>query len=457
MRAATLSLALALAASTALAAGTAMAEQTKFTATLKGHAFIPAATFAVPPADAPRGFTVSGRFTTKDNARTEALYSVEGRTWIGAKDAPKRATGLSLPFVGQPIQGFSGVKHIGEGVYWALSDNGFGNKVNSPDAMLMAHKLRPDWESGRVEIIETVFLSDPDGVLPFRLATEFTEARYLTGADFDIESIQPVGDQLWFGDEFGPYLFATDMQGRVTFITETKLGDRVLRSPDHPGLKLPNLPETVTFDVRRSRGFEGMAQSPDGATLYPLIEGPIWDAEAGAVEMTDGKEYLRLLEFDVASQSWTGRNWTYSLEVNGNNIGDFNMISETRGLVIERDGGEGVPELACPQGTSGLDCFYKPAAFKRVYLIELGEPGTPVAKLGYVDLMDIEDPDGVARIGGQDGKFTFPFVTIEDVDMVDASHIIVGNDNNLPFSTGRTIGAPDMNEWILLEVGDMLK
>ncbi|MEM7177084.1 MAG: esterase-like activity of phytase family protein [Pseudomonadota bacterium] len=446
-----------LALALALGATPAMAEQQKFPATLAGQALIPASTFVVPPSDAPSQMLISGRFTGPGNARTETLYSVDGRTWIGAKDQKKRATGLSLPFVGQPVQGFSGVKHIGGGIYWALSDNGFGNKVNSPDAMLMAHKIRPDWQSGKVEIIETVFLSDPAKVLPFRIATEFTDSRYLTGADFDIESIQPVGDQLWFGDEFGPYVFATNMDGELTFIAETMLGDRVLKSPDHPGLKLPNLPAPVTFDVRRSRGFEGMAQSVDGKMLYPLIEGPIWDATAGAVETDGGKEYLRLLEFDLGKKAYTGNSWKYKLEENGHNIGDFNMISATRGLVIERDGGEGVPALACAEGKSGPDCFFKPARFKRVYLVELGAPGGFVDKIGYVDLMDIDDPDGVARLGGGDGKFTFPFVTIEDVDMVDAEHIIVGNDNNLPFSTGRQIGVADNNEWILLNVGDMLK
>ncbi len=30
---------------------------------------------------------------------------------------------------------------------------------------------------------------------------------------------------------------------------------------------------------------------------------------------------------------------------------------------------------------------------------------------------------------------TFPFFTIENVDIIDADHIIVGNDNNLPFSS----------------------
>ena len=451
---------IALAVAAAATAGAALAEPEKITATLKGHAFLPALTFAVPPADAPRAFTISGRFAGPGNVRTEVLYSIEGRTWIGTGAMERRATGLALPFVGQPIQGFSGVKHIGDGVFWALSDNGFGNKVNSPDAMLMAHKIRPDWETGRVEILETVFLSDPNKVLPFRIATEFTETRYLTGADFDIESIQPVGDLLYFGDEFGPYVFATNMEGEVVFITETFLGDRKLVSPDHPALKLPNLPNgEVAFDVRRSRGYEGMAQSMDGTTLYPLIEGPIWDHEAGDIEkMENGQAYLRMLEFDVASQSWTGNFWMYPLEDPGHAIGDFNMISETRGLVIERDGNEGIPALGCAEGAeTELDCFARPAQFKRVYLIELGAPGTPVEKLAYVDLMDIEDPEGLARIGGENGKFTFPLVTIEDVDMVDETTIIVGNDNNLPFSTGRAIGQADMNEWILLDVGDMLK
>jgi hypothetical protein len=79
-----------------------------------------------------------------------------------------------------------------------------------------------------------------------------------------------------------------------------------------------------------------------------------------------------------------------------------------------------------------------------------------VKKIGYIDLMNIVDTEGVALRGTIDGRFAFPFVTIEDVDIVDERHIIVGNDNNLPFSTGRTIGYADDNELILLDVGTML-
>ncbi|MNJ05560.1 hypothetical protein D3C73_1669480 [compost metagenome] len=49
-----------------------------------------------------------------------------------------------------------------------------------------------------------------------------------------------------------------------------------------------------------------------------------------------------------------------------------------------------------------------------------------------------------------------PFVTIENVDRVDATHIIVGNDNNLPFSAGRALDKADDNEFVLLEVKDLL-
>jgi hypothetical protein len=41
--------------------------------------------------------------------------------------------------------------------------------------------------------------------------------------------------------------------------------------------------------------------------------------------------------------------------------------------------------------------------------------------------------------------------------VIDADHIIVGNDNNLPFSSGRAIGKSDDNELIILKVGELLK
>ena len=80
-----------------------------------------------------------------------------------------------------------------------------------------------------------------------------------------------------------------------------------------------------------------------------------------------------------------------------------------------------------------------------------------VRKIAHLDLLAIKDPDGKARLGTKEGIFTFPFVTIEGLDIVDDRHIIVGNDNNLPYSSGRELGKQDDNELILVEAPELLK
>ncbi|TCZ59684.1 esterase-like activity of phytase family protein [Roseicella aquatilis] len=443
----------------ALGGGTALADQ-RFPATLAGHAILPAATFVPPPEGAPPGFARSGRFTGPGNARIEAVGSLPGATG----PAPNgRATGLSLPFEGQPVQGFSGIAPVkgAPGAWWVLTDNGFGNRRNSADAMLMIHQIRPDFASGGVARLRTVFLSDPQRVVPFPIATEGTAERFLTGQDFDVESIQPVEDGFWFGDEFGPYLIKTDREGRVQRVLPTRLEGKELRSPDNPALQIPASPATrIGFETQRSGGYEGMAASPDGSRLYALLEKPILNAE----QQPEGR-FLRILELDAARGEWTGRTMKYRLEPNATAIGDFNLIDERRALVIERDDGEGDPGLACAQGQTPPGCFAAPARFKRVYLIDIGDLDAEgfVRKIGHVDLMDIRDPEHLARTAGDRAaslpreRFAFPFFTIENVHRVDAEHIIVANDNNLPFSAGRHLARADDNEVILLRVPELLR
>ncbi|CAN5663217.1 esterase-like activity of phytase family protein [soil metagenome] len=420
--------------------------QPKFPAVLEGHAILPAMTLVPPPADAPPELQISGRYATPNPMRVDEPESAVGISALSDKAAP-RPTGLKLPFKGQPVQGLSGIRNLKDGTFLTLTDNGFGSKANSPDAMLMFHIIKPDWKAGTIERVANTFLHDPDRKVPFRIVNENTPRRYLTGSDFDLESIQPIGDALWFGDEFGPFLIKTDRSGKVLAVFQTQVDGKVARSPDNPWVTMPGAPGAVTFEVRRSKGFEGMAQSPDGKTLYPLLEGSL-----------TGEAFLRVLEFDVAKEAFTGKSWKYKLEAPGNAIGDFNMIDATSGLIIERDDTEGDAALACKDGPKP-DCFNVPAKLKRIYKVDFAQADTDgfVKKVGYIDLMDIEDPNKVARQGGRDGKLGFPFFTIENVDVIDADHIIVGNDNNLPFSSGRALGKADDNEMVILKVGELLR
>ena len=430
---------------------TASAQQA-FPATLAGHAILPARTMIAPPQDAPVDLRMSGKFTTA--RRVDRPGTVAGLSG-------GRPTGVSLPFEGQPAQGHSGIKRMADGSFWILTDNGAGAKANSPDFMLYLNHYAVDFKTGHFERKKTVFLHDPDRKLPFRIVQEGTAQRYLTGADLDPESFQFAGGALWVAEEFGPYLLKADLDGKVLAVFDTQVDGKTVRSPDHPAIAMAGAPDAAmpAFEVKRSKGFEGMASSPDGSKLYALLEGPLWDAAAKGYETLDGKTALRVLEFDVQAERWTGRHWKYLLEAGHHAIGDFNMLDATTGLIIERDNGEGTADKACPAGEKRTDCFHDIAKFKRVYKIELTDAnaGGPVRKIGYIDLMRIQDPHQLARKPLNDGVLTFPFFTIENVDRVDATHIVVGNDNNLPFSSSRAPNQADDNELVLLEVGELLR
>lgn len=211
-------------------------------------------------------------------------------------------------------------------------------------------------------------------------------------------------------------------------------------TPWMAGLPWPYRSTVTSNPVRaqRSGGFEGMALSTDGTRLYPLLELPL----AGQ----DGKTLL-IHEFDLATKAYTGRQFTYTLDAPGTNIGDFILYNAGEGIVIERDGS---------QGDLG--------GFKRLFQVRLGAPGAAVAKTELVDLMRIRDPDalGGGNVNGDIGlgdPFGMPFTTIEDVLVLDARTLLVIDDDNFPFSIGRHVGtrAPDDSEFVQIRLPEALE
>lgn len=435
----------------ALTAGmTALQAAEQYPAKLAGHLILAGDTKIDVPEDAPKDLQVNGKFHEKH--RVEDLGAIEGKS-------NGRPTGVSFPFKGQAIQGHSGIVNNGDGTFWLLTDNGLGNKLNSSDSALYFNLYKIDFDKDQWEHLETVFIKDPQKNIPFRITHEDTEARYLTGADFDPESLQVVGDNFWVGEEFGPFLLKLDRQGNVLKVFETEVDGKVVKSPDYPGMTLPGSPDAKLpeFQVRRSKGFEGMALSADGKSLYPLLEGVLWDSEKKAFEEVDGKPVLRMLEFNLADEKYSAKSWFYPLEDAKHSIGDFNMIDERYGLIIERDDTEGTANKACKEGDDKTRCFDNVANFKRVYKIELSPEEQMIRKVAYIDLMDIQDPDGKSQFELIDGKFQFPFFTIENVDVVGDRYIVVGNDNNYPKSSSREPNVADDNELILLDVKEFLE
>lgn len=402
-----------------LATAVAVSIKAASAATLVGYAVLPADSFSPGP--------TSGQFIGPANGRVP-------------------------PFADrQPVQGVSAIIAGPTRDSWiVMQDNGFGAQGNSADVVLRLYGVKPEWSTGRVHPVDirtgavlpdfgprsVIELSDPNRLLRSPLQADLARyygradappvdpaikaGRLLTGADFDIESVRvDHRGRFWFSDEFGPFLLKTDANGVV-------LGPEIAI----PGVFAPQNPfrGDTPANLRSSGGLEGLAISPDGRTLYPLLEGVV----AG-----DPSNKLRLYAFDVDSESFAPGFLLYPL-TGGAAIGDLTAIDDHRFLVIERDNGQGPT-----------------ARFKQIFAIDLREfdeiDGNRILRKSLVvDLLDIRDPRDLDGDGSN--VFRFPFVTIEAVAIVDPFHIVVVNDNNYPFSAGRRAGVPDDNEFILLRL-----
>jgi len=225
----------------------------------------------------------------------------------------------------------------------------------------------------------------------------------------------------WFGEEFGPFLLKTDANGKV-----------LRQEVSLPGVFAPQNPyrngTTIASNLNSSQGFEGLAINPAGDRLFTLLEGTV----AGDTART-----LRINEFNIDTEAYTGAQWKYQLDAAGTAIGDLTAISNTQFLVIERNGGTATTALA---------------PFKKIFRIDttqLDASGN-VLKTEVVDLMNIADPNDLNGDGST--VFTFPYVTIESVLILDANTLLVINDNNYPGTGGRLPGVSDPTEFLRISL-----
>jgi glycerophosphoryl diester phosphodiesterase len=186
----------------------------------------------------------------------------------------------------------------------------------------------------------------------------------------------------------------------------------------------------VVSNLGGSKGFEGGAMNPDKTKLYNLLEGPVVGNPSNA---------LRLYEFDIATGKYDGVKGFYKLESAANAIGDMTVINANEYLVIERDGGQGVD-----------------AKFKKVYRIDLSQKDASgfFLKEEIADLLNIQDASDLNKDGSN--TYRMPFVTIENILVIDENTILIANDNNYPFSVGRP-PAIDNNEIVVLSLDKTLK
>lgn len=364
---------------------------------------------------------------------------------------PNPAQGLPTPFMGQPVQGFSGLladgsDGVGRSRFLALSDNGFGGQSNSYDFVLAWHRLTVDWNQRSVSLNGVVELSDPERRLGFPAVADrttwptrdlpvdsrVTSRRLLTGYDLDPESFRRLGDgTIWVGDEFGPYLLKVNAQGQLLAAPvsipnplATTAGGTV-NSPQRPGLV------GGTANLPGSGGVEGMALDADGKTLWASLERAITGDPLPERRWVQG--------YDTSTGTWSGKPWAIRLDAATHAIGDLTAVGPGRFVMLERDSEQG-----------------ESARVKRVYLVDSRQPDAEgfARKTLVADLLRISDPDDLNRDGLTD--FTFPFVTIESVVVENPRSLVLCNDNNFPARSPRRPGLLEATEFIRLRLPEPL-
>jgi hypothetical protein len=337
------------------------------------------------------------------------------------------------PGARQPVGGFSALLDAGErNTYWAMPDNGFGSRANSRSFLLRVYLVRADLEtrrggSGDVEILDWITLRDPDGKVPWAVVNENTPQRLLTGGDLDLESmrVDRNGD-LWFGEEFGPFLVHTDATGKVL---EAPIPLPGVSSPDYPA-DAPGAPGAG--NLRRSNGFEGMAISRDGRTLYPILEGAV----AG-----DDPRVRRLYSFDIDARRYEPGYARYEVADPAFLVSDLTRLDDRRFIALERDNFEGAA-----------------ARHKKAFVIDprVRTAGEVLVKREVVDLLAVRDPNGISLPGrpgdmGLGDPFSMPYVTIESVLPLGGNRVAFVNDTNFG-SRGRNPELPDPSDFIVVRV-----
>lgn len=408
----------------------AAAQRRRAAGALGALAALMAAVLAVPasahPVTQPREPRLVGRAVLP--VETYAPGPPAGAFYTGRKYPP-----ITLPTPSQPVEGFSAVvAGRKRGEYLTLADNGFGSKANSPDFLLRAYYLTPHFKtardgSGGVDVNGYIEFRDPRHELSFPIVNEATQERLLTGADLDPESMQVdrKGD-LWVGDEFGPWILHFSPSG---VLLDPPIGVPGFESPDNPM-------RTEAATQPSSRGFEGMAISPNRKYLYAAFEG------ASVADQTADPLRRTIHEFSIRDKAFTGRSWQYRADAANHLISDMAALDRHRILVLSRDSLRG-----------------EAIVFRSAYVVDLRKTDQDgyLLKDRVVDLTSIPDPDlislpaiheGDVRIGD---PFAVVCLSIEIAYRISGTKFLFGCDNNFP-DNGRNPALADDSEFIVVDI-----
>jgi len=249
----------------------------------------------------------------------------------------------------------------------------------------------------------------------------------------DAEGIVVNADgSIWVSDEYGPYIFRFTADGRLISairppeaITPKRNGaDSFASNNPGPGQAAP-VPANPTTGRQNNQGLEGLSVSPDGRTLFALLQSAA--RQDGGTGGTGPRRHTRLLAYDLTVAGNPTLKGEYVVPLPTYSLGAATLvpaqsemlaINNTQFLVLARDGsGRGVAN---------------PTSLYRSILVYDISGATNIAGTAYDTTTPIA-PGGVLAAG------IIPATSAVLVDMNNAAQLAKFGLNNGPVDNANTL------------------
>ena len=282
----------------------------------------------------------------------------------------------------------SAIAYSGTGTEYVLASDS-GPRDKSVDWPCRFHRMTITVAPGKtpavsLKLTATTLLTNEDGKGFVGTASAFEHTDAAKNRRFDPEGVRvgPKGE-VFVSDEFGPLVCQFDAAGKRVAVLPVPAKFHTAK----PGKSSADeLPPKATSGRQPNRGLEGLAITPDGATLVGAMQNPLLqDAALNDKNERTGRN-CRLVE--IARKTGKTREWVYQLDDPHHSVCEILAVNGHEFLVLERDGKAG-----------------KEAAFKRVFRIDataatdvsdvpalpaadLPKSITPATKTPFLDLLD---------------------------------------------------------------------
>lgn len=292
----------------------------------------------------------------------------------------------------------------------------------------------------------------------------------------DAEGIVVNADgSIWVSDEYGPYIFRFTADGRLTSairppeaITPKRGGaDSFASNNPGPGQAAP-VPANPTTGRQNNQGLEGLSVSPDGRTLFALLQSAA--RQDGGTGGTGPRRHTRLLAYDLTVAGNPTLKGEYVVPLPTYSLGAATLvpaqsemlaINNTQFLVLARDGsGRGV---ANPTSLYRSILVYDISGATNIAGTAYDTTTTPIAPGGVLAagivpatsavLVDMNNAAQLAKFGLNNGPVdnvntlsekweALALVPAFDPGAPNDWFLFVGNDNDFITTNGFQDGAP---------------